>query len=192
MCGQNCVGIASDRRFGAQQQTIAFDMERVFKMNNRVLLGLSGLATDVATVHEELKMKTDLYKLREDRDIKPRTFDSLVSNYLYAKRFGPYFVEPLIAGLDGENFEPFISGQDLLGCPVSTNDFVVVGTADNSLYGTCETFFKPNLGPEELYEVMAQCLIQATDRDCLSGNGGVVFILTPDRLIVREIKGRHD
>ena len=192
MAGNKCVGIASDRRFGARQQTIGMEMERVFKINNRTLIGLGGLASDVATVHEDLKMKTDLYKLREDREIKPRTFDSMVSNYLYSKRFGPFFIEPVIAGLEGDDFKPFLSGQDLIGMPVFTEDFVVVGTAESSLYGVCESFYRPNLEPDELFEVMAQCIVNATDRDCLSGYGALVYILTPDRLIVREVEGRHD
>lgn len=192
MAGNKCVGIACDRRFGAQQQTIAMDMDRIFKVNNRTLFGLGGLATDVSTVIEDLKMRTDLYKLREDRDIKPRTFDSLVTNYLYSKRFGPYFVEPVIAGLEGDDYTPFLSGQDLLGMPVYTDNFVVVGTAESSLYGTCETFYRPNLEPDELFEVMAQCILSSTDRDCLSGYGAIVYILTPDKLIVREVEGRHD
>jgi 20S proteasome subunit beta 3 len=192
MAGNKCVGIASDRRFGAKQQTIGMDMQRVFKINNRTLIGFGGLATDVSTVYEDLKMKTDLYKLREDRDIKVKTFDNLVSNYLYSKRFGPFFIEPVIAGLDGDDFTPFLSGQDLIGMPVFTENFVVVGTAESSLYGVCETFYKPDLGPDELSEVMAQCIVQATDRDCLSGYGATIYILTPDRLIVREVQGRHD
>ena len=161
MAGNQCVGIASDRRFGARQQTIGMDMERVFKINNRTLIGFGGLASDVSTVYEDLRMKADLYKLREDREIKPRTFDSMVSNYLYSKRFGPFFIEPIIAGLEGDDYKPFLSGQDLIGCPVFTEDFAVVGTADNSLYGVCETFYKPNLDAEQLYEVMAQCVLQA-------------------------------
>jgi 20S proteasome subunit beta 3 len=168
------------------------DMERVFKVNNRTLIGFGGLASDVSTVMEDLRMKTDLYKLREDREIKPRTFDNMVSNYLYSKRFGPFFIEPLIAGLEGDDYKPFLSGQDLIGMPVFTDDFAVVGTADSSLYGVCETFFKPNLEPDELFEVMTQCIVQATDRDCLSGYGATVYILTPDRLIIREVEGRHD
>jgi len=59
-------------------------------------------------------------------------------------------------------------------------------------YGTAETFFRPNLSPDELFEVVAQVLTQSTDRDCLSGYGAIVYVLTPDRLIVREILGRQD
>ena len=50
MVGKNCVAIASDRRFGIQQQTVSTNMEKVFKINDKTFLGLAGLATDVQTV----------------------------------------------------------------------------------------------------------------------------------------------
>ena len=40
-----------------------------------------------------------MYKLREERNMKPATFAHMVSKTLYEKRFGPYFVEPVIAGM---------------------------------------------------------------------------------------------
>lgn len=59
-------------------------------------------------------------------------------------RFGPYFVEPIVAGLK-EDKTPFISAFDLIGAPVITDDFVVGGTCTNNLYGMCESFYKPNM-----------------------------------------------
>ncbi|GJT83030.1 proteasome subunit beta type-3-A [Tanacetum coccineum] len=55
-------------------------------------------------------------KLREERDMKPETFASLVSAVLYEKRsrFGPYFCQPVIAGL-GDNDKPFICTMDSIG-----------------------------------------------------------------------------
>lgn len=38
--------------------------------------------------------------------------------------FGPYFVEPVIAGLDADD-QPFVCATDLIGAPVYTSDFVV-------------------------------------------------------------------
>jgi 20S proteasome subunit beta 3 len=52
MVGKNCVAIASDRRFGIQQQTVSKNMQKVFKINDQTFLGLHGLATDVQTVFE--------------------------------------------------------------------------------------------------------------------------------------------
>lgn len=41
---------SSDTRLGARAQTVAMDFQKVFKVNDRVYVGLAGLATDVLTV----------------------------------------------------------------------------------------------------------------------------------------------
>lgn len=52
MAGENCVAIACDRRLGVNQfQTISTDFQKVFRLNDRVLVGLPGLATDTQTVY---------------------------------------------------------------------------------------------------------------------------------------------
>lgn len=47
MSGKNCVAIAADRRFGKQYQTVSTNFQKVFKMQDNILLGLTGLGTDV-------------------------------------------------------------------------------------------------------------------------------------------------
>ena len=60
-------------------------------------------------------------------------------------RFGPYFVEPVVAGLDHKTGEPYISTMDLIGCPMETKDFVVGGTCSEQLYGMCESLWNPDM-----------------------------------------------
>jgi 20S proteasome subunit beta 3 len=91
--------------------------------------------------------------------------------------FGPLFVEPIIAGLEGEENKPFICATDLIGAQCFTDNFVVVGTASEALYGMCESLFKPEMEADELFEVVSQCLLASVDRDCISGWGGIVYIL---------------
>ncbi|TQD69150.1 hypothetical protein C1H46_045317 [Malus baccata] len=64
--------------------------------------------------YQRLMFRHKLYQLREERDMKPETFASLVSAILYEKRFGPYFTQPVIAGL-GDEDKPFICTMDSIG-----------------------------------------------------------------------------
>ena len=191
MAGKNCIGIASDTRLGAQAQTVSCNFQKVFKMNDRIFVGLAGLASDVQTMENILKFRQNLYQLREERPMTPKVFSNLLSNVLYEKRFGPYFIEPVVAGLDSKN-QPFLSGMDLIGAPVYTDNFVVSGTATANMYGMCETLYKEDMEPEELFETLSQALLASVDRDALSGWGAVVHIITPEGVTSRELKGRQD
>ena len=177
MKGKNCVAIASDRRFGIQLSTIHTDFQRIFEMGPHLYLGVPGLATDGQTVMERLRFRLNLYELKENRRMKPKAFANMISNLLYEKRFGPYFVEPMVAGLDPETFEPYVCAMDLIGCINEPPDFVVGGTCAEQLYGMCETLYEPNLEPDDLFETISQALVNACDRDAVSGWGAVVHIM---------------
>ena len=118
----------------------------------------------------------------------------LTSSY-FIYRFGPYFVSPMIAGLDKiseTEYAPVICTYDSIGYRQHNVPFEVAGTGTELLYGVCETFYKPDLSPEGLFEVISNSLLAALDRDALSGWGARVYILTPTELIVRELKTRQD
>ncbi|KAG1174717.1 hypothetical protein G6F70_004620 [Rhizopus microsporus] len=191
MVGKDCVAIAADKRLGAQFMTVSTEFKKIFKASEKTFIGLAGLATDVLTLADRFRFKTNMYKMREERDVEPKTFAHMVSSTLYERRFGPYFVEPVIAGLGKDN-KPFICSMDLIGCINFAKDFVVAGTAGPNLYGMCESLWEPDLEPEDLFETISQALLNAQDRDALSGWGAVVYVITPNEVICRSLKGRQD
>eukprot|EP00983_Pelagomonas_calceolata_P126840 1161345-Pelagomonas_calceolata.AAC.4 len=61
-----------------------------------------------------------------------------------------------------------------------------------SLYGMCESMWRPDMEPEELFETLSQCLLSGVDRDALAGWGAMVHVITKDKVISRTLKGRMD
>ena len=57
MAGKNCVAIGTDTRLGQQLMTVDTSFQRVFKVNDMTLMGLSGLATDVQTFNAQMKFR---------------------------------------------------------------------------------------------------------------------------------------
>lgn len=55
---------------------------------------------------------------------------------------------------------------------------------------TCS--YKDDMEPDELFEVVSQCLLSSVDRDAYSGWGAVVYIIMPDKIIERRLKTRMD
>ena len=144
MVGKDCVAIACDLRLGLQSLTVSNNFPKIFPYGD-VYLGLTGLATDVSTVSDLFRYKVNMYRLREERQISPQTMANLVSTSLYEKRFGPYFVSPVIAGINHTTGKPFICGFDSIGCIDFAKDFIVSGTASDQLFGTCEGLWEPDL-----------------------------------------------
>jgi len=192
MSGEKCVAIASDLRYGRELQTIATDFPKVFEMNPHLWVGLPGLATDIQTVKQKLEFRKNMYELKEGRQMKPKTFASMISNMLYERRFGPFFTEPIVAGLDPVTFEPYVCGMDLIGCINNPVDFIVGGTPEEQLLGMCETLWEPGMKPDELFECISQAMMNAFDRDGISGWGAVVHIIEKNKITTRTLKTRMD
>jgi len=155
-----------------------------------------------------------MYTIKEEREIEPETFAHLVSSTLYEHRFGPYFVEPVMAGLSktpSGGYKPFIAATDLIGCLNFAKDFVVAGTASAKLFGVAEGLWEPDLEAEDLFETISQTLLNAVDRDAYSGWGAIVHVMsvpllpiyflsltlfqlcsTKDKIITRTLKARMD
>ncbi|CAL8100666.1 unnamed protein product [Calicophoron daubneyi] len=192
MMGDHCAAIASDLRFGVQLQTISADFCKISQLGPRLFVGFPGLATDSQTVFERLQFRKNVYELRENKSIKPKTITTMLSNLLYERRFGPYFVEPVVVGLDHTNNEPYVACMDLIGCVSESKDFVVGGTCTEQLYGMCETLWEPKMKPDELFECVSQCILNAADRDILAGWGARVYIIEPEQVTISDLKMRMD
>jgi 20S proteasome subunit beta 3 len=90
MVGKGCVGIATDRRLGKRMLTVTNKFQKVFKMQDNILLGLTGLATDVQTLYlraAEMEYRINLYTLKENKPMKPTTFCNLVAYALFERRY---------------------------------------------------------------------------------------------------------
>ncbi|KAM6498690.1 20S proteasome subunit beta 3 [Amanita muscaria] len=195
MVGKDCVAIACDLRLGNQALGVSSNFPKIFPITDRIYLGMSGLATDLETLRERFRFRVNMYTIKEEREIEPQTFAHLVSSTLYEHRFGPYFIEPVIAGLSktpSGDLKPFIAAADLIGCLNFAKDFVVSGTASAKIYGLAEALWEPDLEPEDLFETISQTLMNAVDRDAFSGWGCLVHVLTKDQVITRTLKSRMD
>lgn len=93
MKGDQCVSIATDKRFGVQLSTISTDFPKVFEMGPHLYVGLPGLATDTITVYEKLRFRKNLFELKENRECSPKVFGAMVLLYLLTLCFrGFYFI----------------------------------------------------------------------------------------------------
>ena len=172
MVGKDCVAIACDLRLGMQALTVSNNFPKIFQYGD-VFLGLTGLATDVSTVSDLFRYKVNLYRLREERNIAPKTFANLVSSSLYERRFGPWFVSPVVAGLDQKTGKPFICGFDSIGCIDFAKDFIVAGTATEQLFGMCENLWEPDLVSQEPRHILEASISRA---EPVSGEGRALLL----------------
>mmetsp|Transcript_19676 Transcript_19676/g.39134 ORF Transcript_19676/g.39134 Transcript_19676/m.39134 type:complete len:280 (-) Transcript_19676:244-1083(-) len=207
MAGDGCVALAVDRRFGSGGQTVAVaSSRRVLVFGGRAMAGFAGLESDCQGIAEDLAARVaDLTGRGDaplsgiDPGISPRSLSVLTSNVLYSRRSSPFYAEPLIVGLEepppgrsGKGFRAFLCSQDVLGAQMIVDDFVCCGAASTSLYGAAQDAWRPGMGAEELARVCGRAFMAAIERDCLSGYGAVVYVMTEEQIIANELQFRND
>ena len=120
---------------------------------------------------------------------------ALTSHILYGRRQSPYFVEPIVAGLEKVAmlrepsddatqvapryycYRPFLCSHDVIGAQSKSHSFVCSGAASKSMHGTAEALWQPGLEPEELVRVCGRAFLSALERDCLSGYGAIIYLI---------------
>ncbi|EDW15834.1 uncharacterized protein Dmoj_GI22558 [Drosophila mojavensis] len=192
MRGKDCVAISTDRRFCLPSYTAGEEFEKIFNLAPRLYIGLTGLQTDILTVQQRLVHRRHAYEVNTGSLITPKILTELLSQMLYEHRFAPFYVEPIIAGMDPYTLEPYVSSMDLLGCTIDSPDFVVVGTCTDQMLGTCESLWHPNLDSDGLFEAISRASVASGGRDIISGYGARVYLIEHDKVTVRLIRTRMD
>lgn len=134
------------------------------------------------TLFTKFKFRHNMYKLREERDMEPETFAHLVSNILYEKRFGAYMCQPVIAGINKEG-TPYLCGMDSIGAMETSNDFMVGGSAPESLTGVCESFWRPNMVRSRSRALHS---VHGTEHRNVDGSISFQFLISPQKDTVAE------
>jgi 20S proteasome subunit beta 3 len=165
------------------------------------MVAFVGLEGDVQSLSQELQIQVSSKLDRalgfgisssqaRRRSISPRAMASVTSHVLYQGR-GRYYVEPLVVGLNTER-KPFLCAMDMIGAQSVSKSFVCSGAASKSLYGTAEALWKPDLEPEELAQVCGKAFQSALERDCLSGYGTLVYLITKNGIVEYDLASRND
>jgi 20S proteasome subunit beta 3 len=219
MAGKDCVALAVDRRFGSGPALVNVGPRSVLAPSSLLLVGFTGMEGDVQSLKQELAAQVarkyqrgmGISGTENQRFISPRSMTSLTSHVLYNRKRAPYFVEPLVIGLEPcvsekkmspissdatvnstTAYRPYLCSLDMIGATSLSNEFVCAGAAIKSIYGTAEAAYQPNLSGDELVEACGKAFLSALERDCLSGYGAVIYLITSDGIVAYELEGRND
>ncbi|KAM3577118.1 hypothetical protein VYU27_001036 [Nannochloropsis oceanica] len=213
LAGKGCVVLAMDQRVGTSGQLLlggdgggeendaeggTSGSQRVLKVNGRLLLGMVGYDSMARAFFDLLQAELYLRSMRLQHHalgetstaISPKALSLLVSHLLYFK-FRGSGTAPIIAGLDQDGTSVLCT-QDSLGAYSFQADFVALGSSAKSLLGACEALYRPNLEGEALMELACRCLRAGLERDCVSGYGIVVYLVTKQGVARTRLQGRMD
>ncbi|XP_017031261.1 proteasome subunit beta type-3-like [Drosophila kikkawai] len=194
MCGKGCVAIATDYDTGVRElQPTDNGFKKVFKISQRTFVGFTGLQMDILALRDRADNHKQLREGFNNGQMSPQQFSIVVSNLLFKQRSKPYYVEPMVVGLEPDpntkSLRPYICHMDWIGCRRESNKFAVAGTCAAQLTGMCASMWQPDLSPDDLFQVISTAVLGALDRDPTIplGVGALVCLIEEHRITERLV-----
>jgi len=102
IAGKDYAIIASETRLSTGYQIYTREQPKMFQLTNKTILGSTGCWCDALTFSKLIEMRTKNYLYEHNKTISTPALAQLVSNMLYYKRFFPYYISNIVAGLDDD------------------------------------------------------------------------------------------
>ena len=129
LAGKDFVIIAGDTRLISSYDILTRNASKLVKLTDNAILGSTGCFTDVLTLQKVLAYHIKNYSFDHDEEITTLKLANLLSTILYSKRFFPYYVANILAGLD-DNGHGYIALYDSVGS-YELLTYGVVGSGQN-------------------------------------------------------------
>ncbi|XP_044937371.1 proteasome subunit beta type-8-like [Mustela putorius furo] len=163
---QQGVIVAVDSRATAGSYIDSTRVNKVIEINPYLLGTMSGCAADCLYWERLLAKECRLYYLRNGERISVSAASKLLSNMVFQYRGMDLSMGSMICGWDKKGPGLYYVTED--GTRLSGSMFST-GSGNSYAYGVMDSGYRPDLSPEEAYELGRKAIVYATHRDSYSG-----------------------
>ncbi|KAK0180874.1 hypothetical protein PV327_003209 [Microctonus hyperodae] len=190
--------IASETRLSAGYSIYTRNQEKLFELSPKTVLGCTGCWCDILTFTRIIAARMQMYKHEHLKEMSTSAAAQMLSTMLYYKRFFPYYISNILAGLD-ENGNGCIYSYDPIGS-CERNMYRAGGSSgallqpllDNQVGNKNQEGEKLPMTMERALNIIKDVFISATERDILTGDGISIKIITKDGIRTEYAQLRKD
>lgn len=186
--GDNFAVIGADTRLCADKNIIlSREHCKLRNLTPKVILGTSGNWCDCDTLANMVGTRVKMYADdHEDREISLNAIVQMMSTKMYDRRFFPYQVDNLLAGIDSRDKKGRVYDFDSIGHIVETN-YCATGAAKSLLQPILDSEIgmknqedksEVPLTLDRSIQLIVDAFTSAAERNTLTGDGVVIAIVT--------------
>jgi proteasome beta subunit len=149
--------------------------QKIYQIDDHLLLTTAGLVGDAQLLARYLRIETELYKLEKEEKIPVKGAATLMSNILNQRKFYPYFVQLIIAGVDNNGSHVF--SIDAAGGAIE-DIYTTTGSGSPYVFGVLEDNYTKDMIEADAINLAIRAMNAAIKRDAASGNGIDVVVIT--------------
>lgn len=199
IAGDDFAVIGADTRLSAGYNIFSREHSKLSSLTSKVVLASCGNWCDSDTLTSFLKTRVQQYAdIHENREISLNAVAQLMSTMMYGRRFFPYYVSNILAGIyEGKGY---VYSYDPIGhCERHTyraggsSAALLQPILDNQV-GLKNMEVKPGtpLTIERAVDLVTDSFISAAERDIYTGDGVLISIISDQGIETRKISLRKD
>lgn len=182
------VVLAADKRATMQFFVASKTAQKIHEIQPYLYMTIAGGVADAQYLIELLKAETELYNMRNPKDISVKAAANLLSNILYQKK-GWYQVGLILGGAtEEENGLYDVGGYG----SILPEKFCSVGSGSPFALGVLEAQYSEGVTVEKGMDIAAAAVRSAVIRDIASGNGIDVVGIKKDGVIKKNYSISED
>uniref|UniRef100_A0A1B6C5V8 Proteasome subunit beta n=2 Tax=Clastoptera arizonana TaxID=38151 RepID=A0A1B6C5V8_9HEMI len=187
VAGDDFAIIAADSRLTVGYSIYTRKQSKLFRLSNKTVLASTGCWCDTLTLTNLLEARFQMYLHEHNKQMETPAIAQLLSTVMYYKRFFPYYVSNVLAGVDAEG-KGCVYAYDPIG-HMEKHPYRAGGSSaaflqpllDNQLeFKNMDKADKIPLTLERALALMKDIFISAAERNIYTGDGVNFNIITKD------------
>jgi 20S proteasome subunit beta 6 len=205
VAGEDFAVIASDTRLSEGYSILSRTCPHLNQLKSNCVVGSVGFHGDSLTFTKTLDAKLKMYEYEHNTRPSCQAVAQLISNMLYNRRFFPYYVNTIVAGLtsDGHgavySYDPVGSYEREVYRAAGSSAALLQPLLDSQLglknrNGTFELnrSYVVQSTKENVIGLIKDAFVSAAERDIYNGDGVVINLITKDGIQVEHFPLRRD
>ena len=197
--GEDFAVVASDTRLSQGFMIHSRNHPKAVRLTSSTVLAQAGFEGDILTLKKHVNIRIGMYEHNHGKPASTPAIASMISKMLYYRRFFPYYVYNLVAGLDEEG-KGCVYSYDPVGS-YEREQYRAAGAASELLQPLLDnqighknmvgTEF-PSLSKEKARQLCIDCFISAAERDITTGDCLLLHTIDKCGVLTEEFPLRRD
>ncbi|XP_053689313.1 proteasome subunit beta type-1 [Sabethes cyaneus] len=199
IAGEDFAVIGADTRLSSGYSIHTRTQNKLFRLSNKTVLASTGCWCDTLALTSLVKVRMQMYKDQHQKNMTTPAVAQMLSILMYNRRFFPYYVSNILAGLDDEGKGVIYSYDPIGHC--EKNTYRSGGSAGPLLQPVLDNQIGQknmvNVDPkpvqlDKAISIIKDAFISATERDIYTGDSVVINIITKNGIKEEIVQLRKD
>ncbi len=146
---------------------------KLFRIDDHLGMTIAGLVGDAQLLARYLSAEVQLYRIKNGKPLSVKGSATMMSNILNGRRYYPYWVQLIVAGIDDTGGHVF--SLDAAGGSIE-DEYVTTGSGSPYVYGVLEDHYREGMSIKDGVDLAVRALSMAMRRD--SASGGYINLAT--------------